>query len=377
MSERYGKYNDKIESMLKEGQEYLLALNRHNSLGSRRLLDLKKSFKSWDKVWEASEKQLRQAVKPEVADAVVDARNRFNPENEIHIAQKVGFNVVEYGESDYPQSLLELSDPPALLYIKGTLESLNQPTVAVVGSRRATQYGYQSTEVIFRPIARCGITIVSGLALGVDTIAHKTAVENGGKTIAVLGCGLDQVYPTSNQHLAQKILDTGGALVSEFAPGLPSYRSNFPIRNRIIAGLSQLTVVIEALADSGALITARAALEYNREVGAVPGDINRPQALGPINLIKMGASVITSADDVLVALGLEPGVEELSQQQSDLSQLSNNEKVVIEKLSREPVHVDKLSKEVMLDIADVNSALVMLELKGVVKNLGGNLYIKM
>jgi len=361
--------------MLKDNQKYLLALNRHQSLGSKRLLELKRNIGNWQEVWKIDENRLRKLVKADIADAVIDARNKFDPENEADIAQKVGFNIIEYQDDNYPTDLATIPDPPALLYVKGTLESLKQPSVSVVGSRRATQYGYQVTDMIFRPLARLGITIVSGLALGIDTAAHKAAVEGGGKTIAVLGCGLDQVYPTSNQQLAQKILDTGGALISEFAPGLPSYRSNFPIRNRIIAALARLTVVVEALPDSGALITAKAALEYNREVGAVPADINRPQSHGPLNLIKMGAVPICSSDDVLVALGLEAGVEK-QVVEADLSHLSESEKQVYEKLSREAINIDKLTKEVTLSVADVNSALVMLELKGIAKNLGGNQYIR-
>lgn len=364
-----------MKTMLKDNQKYLLALNRHQSLGSRRLLELKKNFGDWEKVWKIDEGRLRKSVKSDIADAVLDARSRFSPENEVSIENKVGFNIVELDDNNYPSNLTTISDPPALLYYKGSLECLKQVCVAVVGSRRATQYGYQVTDLILRPLGRYGITIVSGLALGIDTAAHKTAVENGGKTAAVLGCGLDQVYPASNQALAQKILDTGGVLISEFAPGLPSYRSNFPIRNRIIAGLAGLTVVVEALSDSGALITAKAALEYNREVGAVPADINRPQAQGPLNLIKMGATPICNADDVLVALGLEPGIS-VAEEEADLSHLSENEKIIFQKLSREVVHIDKLAKEVTLDIADVNSALVMLELKGLAKNLGGNQFIK-
>lgn len=351
---------------------YLLALNRHPALGSKRLMQIKHTFKRWGKVWEASEKNLRQALSDDIVQAVLEARNKFNPGNEEHIAKEVGFNVVEYDDVDYPAKLREITDPPVLLYVKGSLECLKQTCVSVVGSRRATQYGYQVTDTIFRPIARYNITIVSGLALGIDTAAHKAAVEGGGKTVGVLGCGLDQIYPASNRQLAQKIIDTGGALISEFAPGLPSFRSNFPIRNRIIAALSNLTVVIEALQDSGALITAKAALEYNREVGAVPADINRPQGEGPNSLIKMGAIPITSSADVLEGLGL---VAQDAEEQKAIN-LNSKEDAVYKLLSREPVHIDKIATLSQSDIAEINSVLVMLELKGLVKNLGGNQFIK-
>ena len=354
-------------------QSYLLALNRHSGLGSRRLSALKEQYKTWERVWNVSPKDIARALGNEIADAVSEARNNYSPENEMKIVENVGVNIVELGTKEYPPLLAELPDSPMILYCKGSIESLSGVNVSVVGSRRATQYGYSATESIVRPLVRYGISIVSGLALGIDSAAHKAAIEGDGKTIGVLACGLDQIYPTSNAQLGQQMLDKGGAIVSEFAPGIPAYRFNFPVRNRIIAGLSSLTIVVEALESSGALITAHAALEYNREVGAVPGDIHRPQAKGPLNLIKMGAIPITSADDVLEALGQTPGVDE--RQQKNIT-LSGDEKIVLELLSREPVHIDKLAKSAKLDISALNSILVMLELKDAVKNIGGNQYIK-
>jgi len=337
-------------------------------------MQIKNAFGSWEKVWQASEKILRQALSDDIVQAILESRHKFKPENEIHIAKEVGFEVVEYGDKQYPVKLKEVPDPPALLYVKGSLDSLKQVCVSVVGSRRATQYGYMVTDTIFRPIAQYNITIVSGLALGIDTAAHKASVEGGGKTIGVLGCGLDQVYPASNRNLAQRIIDTGGGLISEFAPGLPSYRSNFPIRNRIIAALSDLTIVIEALPDSGALITAKAALEYNREVGAVPADINRPQGEGPNNLIKMGAIPITSSADVLEGLGLVG--EDVKTEDLNTEKLAESEKIIFGLLSREPAHIDKIAMLSQINIAEVNSILVMLELRGIVKNLGANQFIR-
>jgi DNA processing protein len=354
-------------------QAFLLALNRHSGLGSRRLRALKSQYKNWESVWNANLKDIARTLGNEIADSVAEAHKLYKPDNEMRIVENVGVNIIELGTPEYPSLLAELSDPPVVIYCKGSVESLSSVCVSVVGSRRATQYGYSVTESIVRPLVRYGISIVSGLALGIDTAAHKAAVEAEGKTIGVLACGLDQIYPVANAQLGQKMLDCGGAIISEFAPGIPPSRSNFPVRNRIIAGLSPLTIVVEALESSGALITAKAALEYNREVGAVPGDIHRPQAKGPLNLIKMGALPITSADDVLEILGQVPGVEE---QKQEVIGLSAEEKKVLEGLSREPINVDKLSKQVKLDISALNSILVMLELKGAIKNLGGNQYIK-
>jgi len=354
--------------------KYLLALNRHPYLGAKRLLALKSVYGKWRLAWEAPEHEVDKNLGSKIASALSQARANYDPEHELEIIRKINVDVVELEDENYPQALKNICDPPVLLYFRGDLTSLSGKTVAVVGSRRATQYGYRVTEEIFSPVARLGVTIISGLALGIDTAAHKAALNGGWKTVAILGCGLDQIYPASNTSLAHTMVEKDGVLLSEFAPGLPSYRSNFPQRNRIIAALAQLTVVVEGLVESGALITARAALEYNKEVGAVPGDINRPQAAGPLNLIKMGALPITCADDVALALGLVPGTS--TEASGENINMTNEEKTVYNVLSREPEHIDKIVTCANLSIALVNASLTMLEIKGVVKNLGGNLFIK-
>lgn len=361
-------------SCMADDTKYLLALNRHPFLGAKRLLALKKAYGDWQRVWGSTEKERESNVGDKTAKAVSEARTRYSPEHELEIISKLNINVVELGDVNYPTALKEVSDPPALLYYKGSLDALSGKVVAVVGSRSATQYGYRATEDIFLPIARLGVTIVSGLALGIDTVAHRVALNGGGKTVAVLGCGMDRIYPVSNTGLARAIVEKGGALISEFAPGLPSFRSNFPQRNRIIAALAQLTVVVEGLAESGALITARAALEYNKEVGAVPGDINRPQSAGPLNLIKMGALPVTCADDVTLALGLVPPKSVPVSEEG--IKMTSEEKTVYNVLSHKPEHIDKIVSCANLNIAQVNSSLTILEIKGLVKNLGGNLFVR-
>jgi len=362
--------------MLKPEQKYLLALNRHTKIGSKRLMQLKNRIGEWRGVWGATEGELRAKVGDELAAIVVDARKQFDPDHEADIIARVGASVVEHGDKDYPESLIELPDPPAFLYVKGTLAPLKNDTIAVVGSRMATEYGRRMTDSIVRPLAAAGITIVSGLALGIDAAAHLAAIEGRGKTVGVLGCGLDRVYPQTNTALAEKMIAGGGAVISEFAPGLPSYPANFPVRNRIVAGLAKLTLVVEAMAESGALITAHAALEYNREVAAVPGDATRPQAAGANELLRQGAAVVTKPDDVLEILGLAQGVGNAASEPLDTKNLTEPEKQIWEKLTREPLHVNMLAKELKLDIAGVNSTLVMLELNGFVKRLGGNFYVK-
>lgn len=364
--------------MLKTDLKYLLALNRYPKLGSKRLMLLKSQIGEWRRVWEAPEGELKAKVGDELAAIVADGRKKSDPDHEEDIVRRIGANIVEYGDKDYPESLTELPDPPALLYIRGELSSLKNTTIAVVGSRMATEYGLRMTESIVRPLAASGITVISGLAYGIDAAAHQAALDGGGKTVGVLGCGLDRIYPQSNTALGEKMIKEGGAIISEFAPGLPSYRANFPIRNRIVAGLAKLALVVEAMAESGALITAKAALEYNREVAAVPGDVTRLQAAGPNELLRQGAAVVTKADDVLEILGLVTGVggSGSSENGPDTSKLTAQEKQIWEKLTREPIHVNALAKELKLDIASANSTLVMLELNGFVKRLGGGYYVK-
>jgi len=364
--------------MLKPSQKYLLALNRHPKIGSKRLMRLKGQLGEWRAVWDATEGKLKAKVGEELAAIVADARKQFDPDHEADIVARIVASVVEHGDKDYPESLTELPDPPAFLYVRGTLASLKSDTIAVVGSRMATEYGRRMTESIVRPLAASGITIVSGLALGIDAAAHLAALEGQGKTVGVSGCGLDRVYPQTNTALAEKMIAGGGAVISEFAPGLPSYPANFPVRNRIVAGLAKITLVVEAMAESGALITAHAALEYNREVAAVPGDATRLQAAGSNELLRQGAAVVTKPDDVLEMLGLVSGIGDIGAGASEAStdKLTAEEKQIWEKLTREPLHVNMLAKELKLDIAGINSTLVMLELNGYVKRLGGNFYVK-
>ena len=364
--------------MLKPDQKYLLALNRYPKLGSKRLLLLKGRVGEWSRVWGATEAELRAKVGDELAKIVVDARKKSDPAHEADIVCRIGASIIEHGDADYPESLKELPDPPALLYVRGALSSLDYTTIAVVGSRMATEYGLRMTENIVRPLAASGITIISGLAYGIDAAAHQAALDGRGKTVGVLGCGLDRIYPQSHTALGERMIKEGGAVISEFAPGLPSYRANFPIRNRIVAGLAKLTLVVEAMASSGALITAKAALEYNREVAAVPGDVTRLQAAGSNELLRQGAAVVTKADNVLEMLGLVSGIGKLDSDisETDTGTLSAEERQIWDKLTREPVHINAIVKDLKLDIADANSTLVMLELNGFVKRLGGNYYVK-
>ncbi|MFZ5559523.1 MAG: DNA-processing protein DprA [Patescibacteria group bacterium] len=276
-------------------------------------------------------------------------------------------------DKEYPSILKQIHDPPKELYIKGEIINQDKVAVAVVGTRKYTQYGKQVTFDIAGKLAKLGITIVSGLAKGIDTFAHQAALENGGRTIAVLGSGLDKksFYPSSNYHLSEKI-SQHGAVISEYPPGTWGTQFTFPQRNRIISGLSLGVVVVEAPEESGALITAALALDQNREVFAIPGSIYEKNSYGTNQLIKMGAKLVTDVEDILEELNLS---HLLTTKKKRIKPENKEEEIIISILSAQPTHIDEIIKKSGLPASIVNSTLVILELKKAVRNLGRNNYI--
>lgn len=270
----------------------------------------------------------------------------------------------------YPALLKEIANPPKQLYMLGLLPR-SAPCIAIVGSRKFTAYGKEVTARLAYDLASIGITVVSGLALGVDTIAHKAALEANGKTVAVLGCGLDQIYPLSNRDLAKRILAGGGALLSEYEAGTPPYKSNFPARNRIITGISLGVVITEAAAHSGALITANFALEQDRLVFAVPGAITSKSSEGANNLLKSGAIPVTEARDVLTALDME--VPELKAKIAKPA--SKEEAVVLDLLAKEITDAEELIAKSGWETAKFNQVITLMEISGKVRNLGAGKWI--
>ncbi|WP_027363826.1 DNA-processing protein DprA [Desulfotruncus alcoholivorax] len=285
------------------------------------------------------------------------------------------FGVLLFNDSQYPEQLKNIYDPPPALYVRGDSELLAKISVAMVGSRRATHYGLNVAEKLARELAKAEITVISGMARGVDTAAHRGAINSGGATIAVLGCGVDVVYPRENEKLMYSIIDNG-AVVSEFPPGSPPEAWHFPVRNRIISGLSKAVVVVEAAERSGALITAHVALDQGREVMAVPGNITNKYSKGPNNLIKQGAAPVTGAGDILEGLGVgllftpdAGGVEK------SLS-LSANESKIFSLIEYEPVSLEILVQKSGLPPGEVMTGLMFLEIKGCVKQMPGKLYYR-
>ena len=356
--------------------KYWIAINHFQKFGPARFKKLKNYFSNLKHAFEASIGELTQAgIEQNIAEEFTVERVKINPDEIIEKLNNENIKVVTSDDNFYPKLLSEIHKPPFLLYYKGNFEQKDEFSLAVVGTRKHTHYGKQATEHIVRDLTLNGLTIVSGLALGIDTIAHLTTVNAGGRTIAVLGSGIDNqsIYPSVNRYLADKIIDSGGAIISEFPPGTLPLKYNFPQRNRIISGLSLGTLVIEAGEKSGALITAFCSLEQNREVFALPGSIYSPGSYGPNKLIKQGANVIVNANDIIETLNLTQATVYIKNKK--IIPESKEEEEIIALLSHEPIYIDSIIQSTRMPASTVNSALTVMEMKGMIKNLGGMQYV--
>lgn len=275
-------------------------------------------------------------------------------------------------DAGYPPLLREIHDPPKRLFVRGTLPGAEALCFAVVGSRTPSHYGKQATPMVVEPLAAAGLVIVSGLAYGIDALAHEAALNAGGITTAVLGTGVDDasLYPQTHKKLAQRIVDAGGAVISEYPPGTPGQQGHFPARNRIIAGMSRGVLVVEAKEKSGALITADLATRENRDVFAMPGPITSPTSVGPNRLIRDGAKPVLEAADILD----EYGVVQPTTHDQRPTTLTDDERRVLDALEQDALHVDALARSLDLPAAQLTSLLTTLELRGLIKNLGGGVY---
>ncbi|MFH1367102.1 MAG: DNA-processing protein DprA [Patescibacteria group bacterium] len=344
------------------------------SIGPRRFKKIYSHFENLKQAYEAEFIDfLRAGLEEKVIYEILQKKKEVDPEKEWQKLEKEKVSVTTIKEKEYPALLKEIYDPPGVLYWQGKFIKPSEFLFAVVGTRKPSSYGRLATFEIVRPLAANNITIVSGLALGIDALAAQATLESHGRTIAVLGSGVNQIHPCSNSRLAQKILDNNGLLLSEYPLGAPPLKAHFPQRNRIISGLCLGTLIIEAPERSGALITARSALEQNREVFCLPGSIFSENSLGPNNLIKMGARLVTSSADILDALNLERAPE--FQENQNISPDTAEEEIIIKILSREAVHIDKIIEGSKLKPSIINSCLTLMEMKGKVKNIGGMHYI--
>ena len=354
-------------------EAYYLGFNLTPGIGPVRLRRLLEHLGSPQRAWQASAWELRQAGLEEAAiSSLLATRARISLDDEMARVRSLGIDLVTWDHQSYPEWLRHIYAPPPLLYVRGSLVA-DEPMVALVGTRQPTTYGREVARRLAASLARNGVTVVSGLALGIDTEAHQGALAAGGRTVAVLASGVDQPYPLRNRGLAARIVEQG-ALVSDYPPGTPAERTNFPPRNRIISGLSRGVVVVEAGERSGALITSDFAAEQGRDVLAVPGQILSPTSLGCHNLLAQGARLVRGVDDILDELNLGQAVAQAEARRVVLE--DPIEATVLESLSVEPRHVDEIGLGCNLPAATVASTLMLLELKGLARHVGGMLYVR-
>ncbi len=343
-----------------------IELSLVSGLGSQRFRSLLSAFGLPTNVLNATRSQLCRVVPEALAESILERNKGSEVERALQWAARPDHRVLTLADTEYPKQLLEIPDPPPLLYVAGNTRLLSSPALAVVGSRNATPQGLKNAQSFARAFSEAGLVIVSGLAIGVDSAAHSGGLEGRGSTIAVLGTGIDIVYPRRNEPLAEQI-SLRGALVSEFPLGTPPGAGNFPRRNRLISGLARGCLVVEATLDSGSLITARLAAEQGREVLAIPGSIHSPLSRGCHSLIKQGAKLVESAQDVLEELGVAGVPETRSREPSAGHDL-------LDKMGFDPCDIDGLIARSGLTAEIVSAILLQLELEGKVAGLPGGLY---
>ncbi len=353
--------------------KYWVGFSLIPGIGRVRFTQLENYFGSLENAWKATRADLKQAgLDSNSINAITACQPKISLEAEMEKLDRYGIKVLTWHDPDYPSRLKEIYDYPPILYIRGSLLPEDEWCLAVVGTRRATVYGRQVTEEIVADLAQSKITIVSGLAKGIDTVAHHTALEAGGRTISVFACGLDIVYPSENASLARSIIQQG-ALISEYPLGIKPRADNFPRRNRIMSGLSLGVLVTEAGETSGAMITARLALEQNREVFAIPGSILSPASSGTNRLIQEGAKLVRNHTDILEELNLTAVAHQMEIR--EVIPASDTESLLLKQLRAEPTHIDEVCRSSGLPISTVSSTLAMMELKGMVKQVGTMSYV--
>jgi len=357
--------------------KYLNALNRIESVGAQKLRFLMTFFGTAEAAWKAEPSALQQSgIGNSVATKIAEQRKNIDPDAEWEKMKKENIRLIDWESSEYPVLLREINNPPYLLYVKGNLDLNSAPIISIVGSRKYTAYGSQVAQAFSHELAAAGIIVASGMAIGIDSFAHRGALDAGGKTVAVLADSLDDqhLHPRINFNMSREIMENG-LLVSEYPIPTESLPVLFPARNRIVAGLSLGTLIVEAGEKSGSLITATLALDFNREIFAVPGSIFSPQSFGTNDLIKKGAKVVTSVKDILEELNL--GKIEKNNQSFLKIPENKEEEILLKILSTDPLHIDNIAKISKLGTVSTLSTLSMMELKGWAKNIGGQNYIKL
>lgn len=357
-----------------------LGLSRVTGIGPSRFRRLLDTFGSAAEAWSASVPELRAAGLDErTAQSVAHLRSRHDFDAEVASMESLGISALCLDDAGYPRSLRQLDDAPPVLFVRGTLLPADEWAIAIVGTRHPTAYGREVTRAFAAAFAQARVTVVSGLAQGIDSLAHDGALEAGGRTLAIQACGLDLVYPATNAGLARRILESG-AILSEYPIGTRPHPSHFPVRNRLIAGLTLGTLVVEGTARSGALITARQALDQNRDVFAVPGSILNAGSEGPNQLIREGeARLVTTPQQVLEELNLLATLRPAARQDPAVPTATATDPVqarLLEELGTEPLHLDELARATGIPVAAVSAALLILELSGMVRQVGALTYMK-
>ncbi len=355
-------------------RKYWLGFNAISGIGPVRFRALLRHFGDLADAWAAGESDLRAAgLDRGTVENILSDRPKLDLDRLLDQVDRTGASILTLEDPDYPSLLGELPEAPPVLYVKGTLLDQDRWAVAFVGTRRASVYGRDVTYSLVTPLVNAGITIISGMALGIDAVAHRAALEAGGRTIAVLGSGIDVIYPHDHAKLAAEIARSG-ALISVFPPGTKPEAHNFPLRNRIVSGLSLGTVVVEAPESSGALLTADAAADQGRDVFAVPGNINARTSAGTNALIQAGAKLVMRADDILDELNLTRTTVETHTQITEIAPDNPTEAALLDALADAPLHIDDLCQSCGLSITEVSSTLSLMELKGMVRRLDGMQY---
>lgn len=361
-------------------RDYHLAFSLTNGIGPKSFLTLYRYFKSAQKAWNATPEELKNSgLKEFQINKLTEFKKEFNLKEYKEKLKQKKVSFVALCDRDYPKLLAQISNPPIVLFVKGDISKIDfEKAIGIVGTRKITNYGREVTEIFSRDLAVNGFTIVSGLAMGVDAQAAWSAIEAGGKTIAVLGNGVDLCFPTSNQKLYDKILEGNGVIISEFPLGQSPIPGSFPSRNRIIAGLSLGVLVTEGAQDSGSLITAEYAFKFNRKVFAIPGPITSSLSVAPLRLIEKGAKLVTSADDILKELKLNSPFNNHKKEKLDtlgtMGKLSKIEIKVIKALENEPLHFDEIVRVLNINASGLAETISLLEVKGLIKPSGGGYY---
>lgn len=356
-------------------RETLIWLN-NIKIGNRAVEKVLKYFKNISDIWQANSSEIMsiKGITEEIKKRIIFHRNLNQLDEVLGKINELGINVITVLDENYPINLRYVYDNPMVLYCKGDFIEEDNLSIAIVGSRKATAYGKWASEKFSHELAKLGITVISGMAKGIDTCAHKGALNGNGRTVAILGSGIDVIYPKSNKDLYNEI-SQNGVVVSEFPIGTEPYATNFPLRNRIISGISLGVIVIEATEKSGSLITAEHAMEQGKEVFAVPGNINSMFSRGTNTLIKDGAKIVLDIEDILEEIyELKEKLTSMQEKDASYSDLSIIEMKIVNCLKEKPTHCDNIVYMTGLDISTVNSTLTILELKGIVKELQGRIY---